>query len=552
VYYEAVPWVISLVTLGRLLEERAKRRAGEAVRQLAGRVPRTARILRGKEEVDVPLEEVVPGDRVRLRPGEKVPVDGTVESGFSSIDESMLTGESIPVEKTTESAVSAGTVNGRGTLTFRATQVGEDTALARIIRLLEEAMAAKPRIQRIADRVASVFVPVVLGVAVVTFAAWVLLGPGFAFGLHAFMTVLIIACPCAMGLAVPAAVSVATGLAARRGILIRNGTVLETAHRVDVIVLDKTGTVTAGRPVVEEIRLASGSDAGTEEEVLGLAVALERGSEHPLADAVIQFARSRNVVGPLATRVETIPGRGIRGDVGGNTVRVGTSRFLEEEGVETSAWSREIQQLEADGATVVLVAANGEARAALAIRDPILDGAVETVAELKRMGLTVVLLTGDRPRAAEAIGKRIGADQVIAEALPEDKVAHVERLRRDGAVVAMVGDGINDAPALSAADLGVAMGGGTDVAREAADVTLVGGRLSSLPSAVRLSRRAIRIIRQNLGWAFGYNALGIPLAAGVLYPVTGWLLSPVFASAAMALSSVSVVTNSLRLRAFKD
>ena len=548
VYFEAIPWVISLVTLGKLLEERAKRRATEAVRALAERVPRTARVLRGGAEIEVPIEDVIVGDQLRLRAGEKIPVDGEVETGETSVDESMLTGESMPVPKGAGDRLSAGTINGNGSVTFVATGVGEDTAVRRVIRLLEDAMAAKPPIQRTADRVAAVFVPTVLVIAGVSLVAWTFLGAGFAFGIHAFMTVLIIACPCAMGLAVPAAVSVATGRAAGLGILIRNGVILETAHRVDLVILDKTGTVTQGKPAVESFTRADG--APSEAELLGLTAAVEAGSDHPLADALVAFARSRGVEPAAAERVVTRPGRGVLGRVGERPVHCGTALFLEERGIDVAPLAGAVERMEAGGATPVLLAVDDTLAAAFAVHDPVVPGVENVIAELKAMGLGVELLTGDRERPAAAVAARLGIDRVSAEALPEDKVHRVRTAREAGAVVAMVGDGINDAPALSTADLGVAIGDGADVAREAADVTLVGGRLDALPDAIRLSRAAIRIIRQNLAWAFGYNIVGIPIAAGILYPWTGWLLSPVVASAAMALSSVSVVANSLRLLHF--
>ena len=438
-------------------------------------------------------------------------------------------------------------MNGTGSITFRATAVGEATTLARIVRLLQDAMAAKPKIQRMADRVAEIFVPVVLVIAVVAFAAWTLTGHGLAFGLHVFVTVLIIACPCAMGLAVPAAVAVATGRAARLGILVRNATVLETAHRVNLVVLDKTGTLTEGRPeVVEATFLPDG--ALSEVEALALAAALERRSEHPLAAAIVRFAESRGARQLAAETAFANPGGGMLGRVDGHRVRVGTVEFLAERGADVTALDRTVHAMERGGATVVCIAVDERAAAALALRDPLRADAREAVGELRAMGLRVLLLSGDRHPSAEAAAREAGIDEVIAEASPEQKIAHVHRLRQAGAVVAMVGDGVNDAAALAAADLSIAMGSGSDVAREAADVVLLGGRLASVPATLRLARRAIAIIRQNLFWAFGYNALGIPLAAGVFYSWTGWLLSPVFASAAMALSSVSVVTNSLRLR----
>jgi Cu+-exporting ATPase len=550
VWYEAVPWVISLITLGRLLEERAKRRAGQAVRALAERVPRTARVVRDGREVDVPLERVVVGDLVVLRPGERVPVDGEIVRGRTSVDESMLTGESVPVRREEGDELAAGTTNGPGGITFRATGVGQDTAIARVIRLLEDAMAAKPPIQRAVDRVAAVFVPVVLGIGVVAFGAWLVLGPGPAFALRAFVTVLIIACPCAMGLAVPAAVSVATGLAARRGILVREGSALEVAGTLDTVVLDKTGTVTEGRPEVVAVRVAPGASVG-EDGLVALAASLEARSEHPLAGAVLREAERRGLSVPGPETAFAQAGGGMFGRVGGRKVRVGRAEFLREKGVDPGPLAGHVAALEADGATPVLVGADGAALGVLGVRDPLREDAAAGVAALKRLGLRVVLLSGDRRAVVELVGREIDADEVVAEASPEGKVEHVRGLRARGARVVMVGDGVNDAPSLAAADVGVAIGTGTDVARGAADVTLVGGHIAAVADFVRLSRRTTRIVRQNLAWAFGYNALGIPIAAGVLYPWTGWLLSPVFASAAMALSSVSVVSNSLRLRAFR-
>jgi Cu+-exporting ATPase len=547
VYFEAVPWVLSLVTLGRLLEERAKRRAGEAVRRLADRVPRTARLLRDGREVDVPLEEVRVDDRVVLRPGEKVPVDGIVETGHSALDESMLTGESMPIERGAGDPVTAGTVNGNGSLTFAATRVGEDTAVARIIALLDEAMAAKPDLQRTVDRVAAVFVPVVLGLAVLTLLGWWILGPGLAFGIRTFVAVLIIACPCAMGLAVPAAIAVATGRAASLGVLIRDGRVLETAHRVDTLVLDKTGTVTVGRPEVAAFQLREGATLDVAE-ALALSAALERRSEHPLAAAIVRHAESEGAPERSAITAFTLPGGGVFGKVGERKVRLGTATLLREKGVDPSPLDRIVARFEGEGSTPVLLAVDGEACGVFAIRDPLQDHARETIARLKALGLRVILLTGDRRRVAESVAAELGLEEVRAEVSPQGKIDFVRQLRREGHTVLMAGDGINDAPALAAADLGVAMGSGADVAREAADVILVAGRLASLPGMLTLFRAALRILRQNLAWAFGYNVVAIPLAAGLFYPWTGWLLSPVVASAAMALSSVSVVSNSLRLR----
>ncbi len=552
VYFEAIPWVIALVTLGRFLEERARLRAGDAVRRLAEETPSVARIVRDDgEEVDMPIAAVKPGDRVRLRPGERVPVDGVVESGTTSIDESMLTGEPMPVEKGAGTPVLGGTMNGAGSAIVRATAVGQDSVLARIAGVLEDAMAAKPRFQRTVDRIAGVFVPAVLGIATLAFIVWMVFGPAppFAHALHAWITTLIIACPCAMGLAVPAAISVATGASARRGILVRSGDVLETAPEIDTIVLDKTGTVTEGRPRVAGTVLLSGAGApvANERELFALIAAVERGSEHPLAAALLERAVALDARTLDATEFESRSGRGVAATVEGHRVLVGTIRFLDEEDVDPSPAAALVERAERDGATPVVVAVGGRVAGVVSVHDPVRTGAREAIAELARAGLRVILLTGDRRGTADAVARVIGVEEVVAEALPWDKVDLVKRLRAEGRRVAMVGDGINDAPALAAADLGIAIGDGAHVTAEASDVTLLRPRLDAILETIRLARATRGVVRQNLLWAFGYNTLGIPLAAGAFYPLTGWLLSPVFASAAMALSSVSVVVNSLRL-----
>jgi Cu+-exporting ATPase len=556
VYFEAIPWVIALVTLGRFLEERAKLRAGEAVRRLAEKTPSTVRILREGKETEVPIADVRPGDVVRVRPGERLPVDGVLLSGATSVDESMLTGESMPVEKREGDTVLGGTLNGAGPVTIRATTVGSESAMARIVQILEDAMTAKPRVQRIVDRIARVFVPAVLAIASIAFLIWLLFGPdpSFAHALHAWITTLIIACPCAMGLAVPAAISVATGTSAKRGVLVRSGAVLETAPRIDTVVLDKTGTLTQGRPKVTAVAFpngspnsTNGSPISTERELLALLGSLERNSEHSLAGAILSRAHELGVEWTEASDVEVRAGRGIAGTVNGRRVLAGTLRFLDEEDVSSSAIEDLVSDAEQEGATPIAVAVDGRPVAVLRVRDSLRPGAADAVAKLRRDGMRVILLTGDRRRTADAIAREAGIDEVVAEALPWDKVDMVRRLREEGRVVAMAGDGINDAPALAAADLGIAMFGGSDIAAEAADVTILSPHLDAIPWTVRFARAAHRIIVQNLVWAFGYNVLGIPLAAGVFYPWTGWLLSPVIASAAMALSSVSVVLNSLRL-----
>jgi Cu+-exporting ATPase len=549
VYFEAIPWVIALVTLGRFLEERAKLRAGQAVRRLAEKTPSTVRILREGKETEVPIAEVHPGNVVRVRPGERLPVDGVVLTGATSVDESMLTGESMPVEKREGDAVLGGTLNGAGSVTIRATTVGSESAMARIVQILEDAMTAKPRVQRIVDRIARVFVPAVLAIASIAFVMWLLFGPepSFAHALHAWITTLIIACPCAMGLAVPAAISVATGTSAKHGVLVRSGAVLETAPRIDTMVLDKTGTLTQGRPKVTAVAFPNGSPISTERELFSLLGSLERSSEHSLAGAVLSRAHELGVEWIEASDVEVRAGRGIAGTVDGRRVLAGTLRFLDEEDVTLSAIEDLVSDAEQEGATPIAVAVDGKPVAVLRVRDPLRPGAADAVAKLRHHGMRVILLTGDRRRTADAIAREAGIEEVVAEALPWDKVDFVRRLREEGRVVAMAGDGINDAPALAAADLGIAMSGGSDIAAEASDITILSPHLDAIPWTVRLARAAHRIIVQNLVWAFGYNVLGIPLAAGVFYPWTGWLLSPVVASAAMALSSVSVVLNSLRL-----
>ncbi|MFO0849949.1 MAG: heavy metal translocating P-type ATPase [Gemmataceae bacterium] len=545
VYYEVAAVIVTLILLGRLLEARARSRTGGAIRALIGLAPKTARVERNGVETDVPIGDVILGDVVRVRPGEKVPVDGTVLDGGSAVDESMLTGEPMPVAKGSGDAVIGATVNTTGSFRLRATKVGADTVLQQIVRLVQEAQGSKAPIQRLADTVSGYFVPAVLCLAVLTFVVWFDASPPetrLTFALLTFVSVLIIACPCALGLATPTAVMVGTGRGAQAGILIKGGEPLEAAHRLTTVVLDKTGTVTEGKPAVTGVTPAGVS----EDELLRLAAGAELGSEHPLARAVIAAAEARGLALTRPEKFEAIAGHGLTAAVGGKSVLLGNARLMNANGVKHDPTSLPSQP----GKTLLHVAVDGTFAGVIAVSDPVKASSKRAVERLHAMGLEVVLLTGDNRSTAEAVAREVGIDRVIAEVLPEGKADEIRRLRGAGKVVAMVGDGINDAPALAAADVGVAMGTGTDVAIEAADITLVKGDLAGVATAIALSRATMRTIRQNLFFAFAYNVLGIPVAAGVLYPLTGWLLSPILASAAMALSSVSVVGNALRLNRF--
>ncbi|HYN20577.1 MAG TPA: heavy metal translocating P-type ATPase [Thermoanaerobaculia bacterium] len=547
VYYEAVVIIIALILAGNAMEARAKSRTSAALRGLISLQPKTARVLRGEKEVDVPIAEVRGGDTVSVRPGERIPVDGEVLSGASAVDESMLTGESMPVEKGPGNRVIGGTINRTGAFRYRATTLGGDSVLARIVQLMREAQGSRAPIQRLADRISAVFVPAVLQIAVATFVIWFIAADS-APAVRAFaaaVAVLIIACPCAMGLAVPTAVMVATGRGAELGVLIKGGEALQRAGDVTHVILDKTGTVTEGRPTVTDIVVPPGAE-NSAEEVLRLAASLEVSSEHPLADAIVREARGLNLAQP--EQFQSVTGRGAIGLVEGKALAAGNEKLMADYAVSIEPLQAEAERLTSDGKTPVYVAVDGDLAGLLGVADPIRPSSREAVARLKRMGLEVVLLTGDNPRTAEAIASQAGIGRVVAGVLPEGKVEEVRRLQLAGAVVAMVGDGINDAPALAQADVGIAIGGGTDIAVEASDITLMRSDLSGVADAIALSRRTMRIMKQNLFWAFIYNVVGIPVAAGVLYPVLGVLLSPILASAAMAFSSVSVVANSLRLR----
>ena len=551
VYYDASTTIIALILLGRFLEARAKGRTSEAMRRLMGLQARRARVMRGDEEMEVPVEEVRVGDVVVVRPGEKIPVDGTVLEGRSSVDESMLTGEPLPVEKGPGDEVTGATLNGTGSFRFRATRVGGDTVLAQIIRLVEEAQGSKAPIQRLADRVAAVFVPTVIGIAAVTFLAWLLAGPdpSFNFALLNFVAVLVIACPCALGLATPTAIMVGTGKGAELGILIKGGDVLERAGKLDTVVFDKTGTLTRGKPEVSDLLPAGGR---SEEELLFLAATVERGSEHPLAETLVREAERRGIVPGEVTDFRAWPGKGVSAALKGRRALLGNAAFLSENGVDTGSLAEKAEELSREGKTVVYLSAGGEFWGMVAVADALKPGAAEAVRALRELGMEVAMISGDRLSTAEAVARRAGIDRVMAEVLPGEKAAEIARLQGEGRVVAMVGDGINDAPALARADIGIAIGSGTDVALEASDITLISEDLRKVAAAVNLSRATLRTIRQNLFWAFFYNVIGIPVAAGVLYPLWGVLLNPVYAALAMAFSSVSVVSNSLRLRRFRE
>ncbi|HYM91791.1 MAG TPA: heavy metal translocating P-type ATPase [bacterium] len=548
VYFEAAAVIVTLVLLGQVLELRARSQTGAAIRALLGLAPKTARCVHadGAEE-DVPLVQVRPGDQLRVRPGEKIPVDGVVVQGTSAVDESMVSGEPIPVEKRPGDRVIGATVNGTGMLLMRAERVGAETLLARIVQMVAEAQRSRAPIQKLADVVAGYFVPAVTAVAVITFIVWGLVGPEprLAHALVNAVAVLIIACPCALGLATPMSIMVATGKGATMGVLFRNAEAIEVMRKVDTLVVDKTGTLTEGKPKLVTVAPADGWDEAT---LLRLAASLERGSEHPLAAAIVAGARTRDVTLTNVDAFESRTGKGVAGRVDGRFVALGTRMLLEELGVHPDGLAGRAESLRADGETVMFVVVDGAAAGLIGVTDPIKETTPEAIRQLHREGLRIVMLTGDSRTTAEAVAKKLGLDAVVAEVLPDQKVDVVKRLQDEGRAVAMAGDGINDAPALAQAQVGIAMGTGTDVAMESAGVTLVKGDLRGIVRARRLSRATMRNIRQNLFFAFAYNALGIPIAAGALYPVFGLLLSPMIAAAAMSFSSVSVVGNALRLR----
>ncbi|WP_225754826.1 heavy metal translocating P-type ATPase [Actinotalea sp. Marseille-Q4924] len=547
VYYEAVGVIITLILLGRLLETKAKAGTGEAIRTLIGLQPRTARVIRDGDELEVPFDEVVVGDVVVVRPGEKLPVDGEVVEGASAVDESMVTGEPIAVTKGPGDPVIGATINQTGAFRYTATKVGADTMLAQIIRLVRQAQGSKAPIQRLVDRVSSYFVPAVIGIAIWTFVIWALVGPPPAsvFALVAAVSVLIIACPCALGLATPLSITVGTGKGATAGILIRSAEALESAHKLDTVVLDKTGTITKGAPALTDVLPAGGF---TDVELLTLVAAVERSSEHPLAAAIVTSALNSGIQLPEASAFDAVTGQGVRALVQGREVLVGNRRLLD--GVGVTARTRDADRLAADGKTPMFAVVDGRFAGVIGVADTLKEGSAVAIAALQMRGIDVIMMTGDNRATAAAIARQVGITRVVAEVMPEHKAAEVQRLQAEGRVVGMVGDGINDAPALAQADVGSAIGTGTDVAIESSDITLISGALSGLVTAVDLSRATMRNIRQNLVFAFMYNAIGIPIAAGVLYPALGWTLSPIIAAAAMALSSLSVVANANRLRTF--
>ena len=550
VYYETASIIIVFILLGRYLEARARGQTSEAIRHLLGLRPKTARVVRNGQDVDISIEEVVVGDVVVVRPGEKIPVDGVVLSGSSAVDESMITGESMPVDKGTGAQVIGATMNTTGVFRFRATKVGLDTALAQIIRLVEEAQGSKAPVQRLADRIAARFVPAVMGVAVVTAVVWYVFGPEprATYALLNFVAVLIIACPCALGLATPTAILVGTGRGAEAGILIKGGEALEIAHRVTAVVLDKTGTLTRGTPSVTDVVPMNGYDEAL---LLRLVASAERGSEHPLGEAVVARARAAGLMLTEPTAFEAVPGHGIVATVEGHRIVAGNGALFARERIMLDGASASAGGLAADGKTPMLVAVDGRPAGVIGIADTLKPNSRDVVKAIKDLGIHVVMLTGDNRDTAQAIAREAGVDDVVAEVKPGEKAAQIAALQRENHVVAMVGDGINDAPALAKADLGIAIGAGTDVAIESAGIVLIGDDLRGVLTAIGLSRRTMRTIHQNLFWAFAYNVALIPVAAGALYPFTGTLLSPMLAALAMAMSSVTVVTNSLRLRSFR-
>ncbi|MBF0383991.1 MAG: copper-translocating P-type ATPase [Magnetococcales bacterium] len=545
VYFDTSGSIIVLILLGRFLENRAKGRTSQAIRKLIGLTPKTARVIKSKKEVDIQLSQVLVGDTVVVRPGEKIPVDGVVKEGRSSVDESMLTGEPLGVNKQPGDEVIGGTINKSGSFNFTTTKIGHDTVLAQIVAMVQQAQGAKPPIARLADQIAAVFVPIVIAIATVTFFVWWFLGPEppLTYAILNFVSVLIIACPCALGLATPTSIMVGTGVGAQNGILIRGGESLEIAHKLDTVVFDKTGTLTIGQPKV--------TDWSGDNESLGLLISAESKSEHPIAEAIVAHGVEHGITLGQVESFEATPGKGITATVDGHSVQAGTRLMMEESGVDVSSLSQTMEQYETQGKTAILAAIDGKIAGVLAVADMVKKESLQGIEKLKQMGIDVVMLTGDNRRTAHTIAKQLGIEKVISEVLPTHKSEEIKLLQDGGKVVAMVGDGINDAPALARADVGIALGTGTDIAMESADITLMGGDPRSVATAIQLSRATINNIKQNLFWAFAYNIILIPLAAGVWFPWFGILLSPIFAAAAMGLSSVTVVSNALRLKNFR-
>ncbi len=546
-YYDVTIIVIGLITLGRYLEARAKSHTSDAIKKLIGLQARTARVIRDGKEVDISISEVKNGDLIRVRPGEKIPVDGVITEGESSIDESMVTGESIPVEKAINSQIIGSTINKSGSFIMKATKVGSETLLSRIIKLVEEAQGSKAPIERMADKVSAYFVPAVLVIAILTFIGWTVLTGDFVNGLISMITVLIIACPCAMGLATPTAIMVGIGKGAEKGILIKNAETLEIANKINVVVFDKTGTLTKGRPEVTDIIAIDGK----KEDILSLAASLEKGSEHSLAEAIVKEAEDKRVKFHSVNKFQSIAGHGVEGKIDGKEASLGNRRLMGKMKISLDDQLSVLEQMESQGKTVMMLALNSKLVGLIAVADTLKESAKAGVGELQKKGIEVVMITGDNQRTAQYIASKLGITKVLAEVLPDQKESEIKKLQSAGKVVAMVGDGINDAPALASADVGIAMGTGTDVAIEAADITLINPDLRSVAQAINISRKTMRTVMQNLFWAFGYNVILIPVAMGALYPFYQILLNPIFASVAMAASSISVVSNSLLLKRSK-
>ena len=547
-YYESAGVIITLILLGKSLEAVSKGKTSEAIKKLMGLAPKTATVIHGNEEIEVPIDEVEIGDIILVKPGEKIPVDGEITEGHTAIDESMLTGESMPVDKNPGDKVYAASINKNGMIKFRAAKVGGNTALAQIIRLVEDAQNTKAPIAKLADIVSGYFVPIVVAIAVLAFATWLISGKTFIFALKIFISVLVIACPCALGLATPTAIMVGTGKGAENGILIKSGEALETAHKINTIVFDKTGTITEGKPEVTDILTAPGF---SESRLLQIAASGEKGSEHPLGEAIVRCAEKKNLDFLKIGNFRALPGRGVEVEIDNIPTLIGNRKLMDEKSISLGTFADESERLAGGGKTPMYVAVNSEMAGIIAVADIVKESSARAIKKLQSMGIEVAMITGDNRKTAEAIARQVGIDRVLSEVLPQDKSGEVKKLQSEGRRVAMVGDGINDAPALAQADIGIAIGSGTDVAIESADIVLMRSDLLDVPTAINLSKSTIRNIKQNLFWAFGYNVAGIPIAAGLLHAFGGPLLNPMFAAAAMSLSSVSVLSNALRLKRFR-